>query len=91
MSTSKDVLRGDGSSALDARERVEVDRQRWPWRWTCPRGHPNWDRTNNHIWCPGCRREAENGADVDPEHYEIFDKRRDETIPWSAVEIVEEK
>ncbi len=34
-----------------------------------------WDRTNNHIWCPGCQRQSENGADVTPEHWEVHDRK----------------
>jgi len=57
------------------------------YRYVCPNGHTNWDRTNNHIWCPECRRQAEHGADVEPEHWEIHDKKTGETIPWSAIQL----
>lgn len=79
----------DGSAQADARERVVVNREEEPYRWACPRGHVDWDKTNSHIWCRGCRRQHENGTDADPEHYEIVDRKTDETIPWSAVELVE--
>jgi len=84
--------RADGSSQLDQHEVVVVDRTEDAerWRYVCPNGHPNWDKTNNHIWCPGCRRQHENGDDVDPEHWSIVDKATDEEIPWSAVEVIEE-
>ncbi len=78
-----------GSRSHD--DTVEIDRtgpQRY--RFVCPNGHPQWDRTNNHIWCPGCQRQSENGADVTPEHWEVHDKKTDETIHWSQVEIVAE-
>ena len=80
----------DGSSLADTHERVAIDRRNESerWRYRCPNGHVNWDRTNNHIWCQGCRRQAEAGEDVNPEHFEIVDARTDETIPWSAVEIL---
>lgn len=81
----------DGSAASDARARVVIDRtddtQRW--RYTCPNGHTDFAPTNSHVWCKGCRRQFEAGADVDPEHYYIIDKQTDEEIPWSAVEVVE--
>lgn len=35
------------------------------------------------------KRQCEAGDDVDPEHYELVDKQSGETIPWSAVEVVE--
>lgn len=84
-----DSLRADGSARSDARERVLVDREREPYRWACPNGHVDWDRTNSHVWCRGCRRRAEAGGRVDPEHYEIVDRKTGETVPWSAVELVE--
>jgi len=59
------------------------------YRYVCPNGHTNWDRTNNHIWCPSCRRQSEHGADIEPEHWEIHDKKTDDTIPWSAIQITE--
>lgn len=79
----------DGSALEDAQPRVVIDRsdEAERWRYRCPRGHVNWDRTNNHVWCQGCRRQAEAGDDVDPEWYEIVDKRTGEEIPWSAVEV----
>lgn len=84
MSVSK--LYADGSAVADRHETVRVDRDEEPWRWRCPNGHTSWDRTNNHVWCPECRRANEAGADVHPEHYEIVDARNDRTIPYSAVE-----
>jgi hypothetical protein len=60
------------------------DAQRY--RYVCPNGHIDWDRTNNHVWCRGCRRRIENGDDaIDAEHYEILDKRKNRLIPWDQV------
>jgi hypothetical protein len=81
--------RADGSAHADAPPTVEISRSgAAKWRWRCPNGHTDWDATNNHIWCRGCRRAAENGADVDPEHWEIVDERTGDTVAWSAIEIV---
>jgi len=81
----------DGSARADAHPTVTIDRtvaaQRW--RYVCPNGHTDWDRTNNHIWCRGCRRQCEAGDDVDPEHFELVDKQTGERIPWSAVKVAE--
>jgi len=79
----------DGSALEDAQPRVVIDRtvEAERWRYRCPRGHVNWDRTNSHLWCQGCRRQAEAGDDVDPEWYEIVDEQTGEKIPWSAVEV----
>lgn len=83
----------DGSAAADAREIIEIDRrvavERY--RYTCPNGHIDYSRTNSHIWCRGCLRMAEAGNDVDPEHYEIVDKKTGETIPWSRVKLTEDE
>lgn len=87
MSSSYPV-RTDGSAAADAHEQVTIDRDdpAHRYRYVCPNGHVDWEETNSHIWCRGCRRryEAGDGA-ADPEHWEILDKKTGETIPWSAV------
>lgn len=86
------AIRTDGAAVADAHERVVINRTRTSerWRYRCPRGHVNWDRTNNHIWCQGCSRQADAGEDVDPEHYELVDAKTGENVPWAAVEIVGE-
>lgn len=57
------------------------------WRYTCPNGHRNWDRTNNHVWCQTCRRQYEAGEGNDPEHYELLDQKTGETVPWSRIRV----
>lgn len=81
-----------GGNGDDATAPIEIDRSNPPerYRYVCPNGHANWDRTNNHIWCQTCRRQNEHGAAVDPEHYELVDKRTGETIDWQRVELVGE-
>lgn len=80
---------GDGSARADAPP-VRVRRHGAErYRWRCPRGHVDWDRTNSHVWCRSCRREAEQGADVDPEWHEIVDARANETIAWTRVDVIE--
>lgn len=72
---------------VDDETMVTIDRDQTPdrWRYTCPNGHTDWDRTNHHIWCVACRRLNESGTDVDPEHYELLDKQRNELIPFEQV------
>lgn len=82
---------GEEPSAAEAdAETVRVDRDDEPWRWRCPNGHLDWDRTNNHVWCRGCRRAREAGADVDAEHHAIVDEKRGRTVPYAAVEFAGE-
>ena len=83
-------LVADGSAKADAHPRVEIDLDDFQdrSRYVCPNGHTRWSPTNSHLWCRSCREQHEHGADIDPEHYEVVDKRDDRVIPWSAVEIV---
>lgn len=91
MSTRQ--LLTDGSAAVDAGKPVRIDRTNPAdrYRYVCPNGHVNWDRTNNHIWCRSCRRQCEAGDDVDPEHYELLDKKTGERIDWSRVRLAEDE
>lgn len=60
------------------------------WRYTCPNGHRDWDRTNQHVWCRSCRRQIDQGATIDgPEHWHVVDQRTDEAIHWERVDLVE--
>ena len=79
------LIHADGSSPADAR-RVEVDRSKDKYRWCCPNGHTTWSKTNSHIWCPSCARSPDDR--LDPEHWELLDKKTGETIPYSAVVLV---
>lgn len=82
-----------GRGRVEELATVEIDRrdETERWRYVCPNGHTDWDRTNNHIWCRSCRHQHEHGADMDPEHWHLVDRRTDDEIPWRAVEIVGEK
>lgn len=84
-------LRGDGSSVADRHPTVRIDRSSTAdrWRFVCPNGHTDWDRTNSHLWCRSCRHQHEHGADMDPEHWHLVDRQTGEEIPWSAIELVE--
>lgn len=80
----------DGSSLSDRHPTVEIDLTDWAdrARYTCPRGHRNWDRTNNHIWCQSCARESRQDERVTPEYYELRDAKTGEAVPWSAVRVI---
>lgn len=75
--------RPDGSSEGDAPPRVVIDRSDAlaRWRFVCPNGHADWDPTNNHLWCATCA--ALHG--VNPEYWELLDKKTGETVPWASV------
>lgn len=83
----------DANPELPESEIVEIDRSDFVQRhrYVCSerRMHSDWDKTNNHIWCRGCRRQCDAGDDVDPEKYEIYDRKREETIAWERVRLIE--
>lgn len=78
-------IASDGAGERDRAATITVDRKDEPWRWTCPHGHTDWERTNSHGWCRTCRRHYENGEDVDPEHYELWDRKHDRKVSYSRV------
>jgi hypothetical protein len=84
------VLVTDGSAAADAHPRVEIDLEDFVdrTRYRCPNGHRSWTPTNSHLWCKACSEAAQHGAEVDAEHYEVYDEKDERAIPWSAVEVV---
>ena len=74
-------------------QKIEIDRSD-PldrYRFVCPNGHTTWDRTNCHGWCASCAAAAEHDPDIDPEHWEILDKKSDRLIPYEMIEFVEER
>jgi hypothetical protein len=87
---SQSQLIGDGSAEADAQPAVRIDRSEAHvrWRYVCPNGHADWERTNNHIYCRACYDvHVHEDPDVDPEHYHILDKRESKLIPWTRVEL----
>ena len=54
------------------------------WRYTCPRGHVRWKRTEAGIWCAACGRAPrfKSGS------YEtIIDQKTRTEIPFEEVEL----
>lgn len=51
----------------------EIDR----WEWRCPRGHTQWEPTNNHWWCARC---ASGHPDVEAAFTELTSARTGETV-----------
>lgn len=96
MMSSSHAIVTDGSAPADARPRVRVDKDDLldRMRFTCPRGHMSWEPTtpsrSGHIWCKTCARHAEHDDRVSAEYWAILDRKADETVPWSAVELVGE-
>lgn len=87
------TLTADGSSEQDAHPRVtinmavETDR----WRYRCPNGHRGkaWSPTNSHVYCRNCKQQMDNGDDVSPEHYVLYDVKTDEEIPYGAIRFID--
>lgn len=88
--TLEGTLEADGSAEADAHPTVTVDLSNAVerWRYSCPNGHDGkaWSPTNNHVFCHSCRRQMDNGSDISPEHFELYDKVEDRTVPFSAFE-----
>lgn len=61
----------------------ELDR----WKWRCPAGHTNWEPTNEHFYCAQCARQAEQGADVEPEFDQLRNARTNELRERDEIEI----
>ena len=59
----------------------ETDR----WRFTCPRGHRNWEPTNRHFWCQTCSRSHD---DVDPAFDALHDAKTGESIHRDELELL---
>lgn len=62
---------------------LENDTDRW--RYTCPRGHRNWEPTNRHFWCQSCARAHD---DPDPTFYELTDATTGEQLHRDELELV---
>ena len=58
-----------------------------PWRFTCPNGHRSFDFTNHHFWCHACNRQQ----GVDPEFWEVQDKKTGRSLGREDVEIDPER
>ncbi len=84
--TAEQVTDGAG---LTEQETITVDADQASWRLRCPAGHSSWTPTNSHVWCYACAQAAENGADVEPEVWELFDQVSGELVHWSRIEIEE--
>lgn len=61
---------------------IQRDSKRDRWKWACPAGHTNWDRTNGGIWCTSCSR----AHDIEDPHWkELVNKATGETVSWENV------
>lgn len=55
------------------------------YRFTCPRGHTDWERTNSHFWCRSCA----NGWDVDPVFNELTDRKTRELVERDRIQFAD--
>lgn len=61
---------------------IDLDDPLDRYRFTCPRGHTDWQRTDGHFWCRSCA----NGWDVDPVFLELTDRKTREQLARDRVE-----
>lgn len=86
MSVSASIV-ADGSSPADAHELVFIraSEARDRWRYRCANNHTRWEGRGEYLICHSCAEMH----DVDPIYRELYDAKREETIPWSSVVIEE--
>ena len=65
---------------------VDLEDETDRWRFTCPRGHRDWEPTNNHFWCAACARTL--ADEVDPEFKQLWDKREGERLERDDVRLM---
>ncbi|SHG77794.1 hypothetical protein [Halobaculum gomorrense] len=63
---------------------INLDDQIDRWRYTCPRGHRNWEATNNHFWCCECARQK----GVDGVFHELRDAKDRELLSRDEVRLI---
>ncbi|WP_128478070.1 hypothetical protein [Halorussus pelagicus] len=62
--------------------RLNNDTSRW--RWACPRGHRNWEATNDHVWCQTCARQRGDGH-----YHRLLDKRSGDLVARAQLVVVD--
>jgi len=64
--------------SVDEKKTVRIEDENDRWRFTCPRGHRDWEPTNHHFWCVTCARtEGLDGvfdALLDQTNGELYDR-----------------
>lgn len=81
----------DGSSEQDAHPKVIIDLGDTldRWRYLCPNKHRGeWEPTNGGLYCYKCSRLIDHAPDRSPQHKRLWDTKREEFVPWSAVEVL---
>ena len=76
----------DGSGTQDVVKIKRSPPQKW--RFVCPNGHSNWSLIDGCFHCQQCSRNSDQGADVDPQFFELYDKENEEFLPRERVEII---
>jgi len=62
--------------------RIEDENDRW--RFTCPRGHRDWEPTNHHFWCATCARTE----GVDGVFNDLLDQKDDDLYARDEVRLL---
>ncbi len=70
--------------SADEKKTVRIEDENDRWRFTCPRGHRDWEPTNHHFWCATCAR----AETVDGVFHELLDQRTDELYARDEVQLL---
>jgi hypothetical protein len=69
------------------RRRIVLEDETDRWRYRCPRGHTNWEPTNQHFWCQQCATGVDRAAD--PSFEALRDSKTDDLLDRDEVELVD--
>jgi Fe2+ or Zn2+ uptake regulation protein len=70
--------------SADEKKTVRIEDENDRWRFTCPRGHRDWEPTNHHFWCVTCAR----AEGVDGVFHELRDKTNGEHYARDEVQLL---
>jgi hypothetical protein len=71
--------------ADDENDAVDLTDRHDRWRYTCPRGHTDWEPTNHHFWCASCARA---GPETEGRFDTLHDRRTGDEHPREDVRLV---
>jgi len=70
--------------SADEKKTVRIEDENDRWRFTCPRGHRDWEPTNHHFWCVSCAR----AEGVDGSFNQLRDRRSGELFARDDVRLL---